>query len=97
MLPELAQLHGLARNCMDTPQPPALDSARAWIVSLAAFVASFVAYGFLYAFGAFLKPMGSALGVNHAVMASLFSCMSLSGYLLGPFTGDWPTTWDLAK
>lgn len=74
---------------MNTSQPPALDSPRAWIVSLAAFVASFVAYGFLYAFGAFLKPMGSALGVSHAVMASLFSCMSLSGYLLGPFTGDW--------
>ena len=65
------------------------DSPRAWVVSLAAFVASFVAYGFLYAFGVFLKPMGSALGVNHAVMSSLFSGMSLTGYLLGPLTGDW--------
>jgi MFS family permease len=74
---------------MDTRQPPVLDSARAWIVSVAAFVASFVAYGFLYAFGVFLKPMGAALGGSHAVISSLFSCMSLSGYLLGPFTGDW--------
>jgi MFS family permease len=70
-------------------QSEALDSPRAWVVSVAAFVASFVAYGFLYAFGVFLKPMGSALGVNHAVMSSLFSCMSLTGYLLGPLTGDW--------
>ncbi len=74
---------------MQNSSPPAFDSVRAWIVSCAAFVASFVAYGFLYAFGVFLKPIGSALGVGHAVMASLFSCMSLSGYLLGPLTGDW--------
>ena len=54
---------------MQNASPPAFDSARAWIVSGAAFVASFVAYGFLYAFGAFLRPIGSALGVSHAVMA----------------------------
>lgn len=74
---------------MQTSSAPAFDSPRAWIVSVAAFVASFVAYGFLYAFGVFLRPIGSALGVGHAVMATLFSCMSLSGYLLGPLTGDW--------
>lgn len=69
--------------------PTAFDSPRAWVVSIAAFAASFVAYGFLYAFGVFLRPMGLALGVSHALMATLFSCMSLSGYLLGPLTGDW--------
>ena len=74
---------------MQNSSPPAFDSARAWIVSGAAFAASFVAYGFLYAFGVFLRPIGSALGVGHAVMATVFSCMSLSGYLLGPLTGDW--------
>lgn len=74
---------------MQNSSPPAFDSARAWVVSCAAFVASFVAYGFLYAFGVFLKPMGSALGVSHAVMSLLFSSMSLSGYALGPLTGDW--------
>ncbi len=74
---------------MQNPSPTAFDSPRAWIVACAAFVASFVAYGFLYAFGVFLKPMGTALGVNHALMATLFSGMSLSGYLLGPLTGDW--------
>ena len=74
---------------MQNSSPPAFDSERAWIVSGAALVASFVAYGFLYAFGVFLKPMESAFGVGHAVMSSLFSCMSLSGYLLGPLTGDW--------
>ncbi|MFZ0706390.1 MAG: MFS transporter [Candidatus Korobacteraceae bacterium] len=74
---------------MQNSSSPAFDSTRAWVVACAAFVASFVAYGFLYAFGVFLRPMGSALGVGHAVMATLFSCMSLSGYLLGPLTGDW--------
>src|SRR5580704_18120561 len=74
---------------MQNSSPPAFDSARAWIVSCAAFVASFVAYGFLYSFGTFLSPIGSSLGVGHALMSTLFSCMSLSGYLLGPLTGDW--------
>jgi MFS family permease len=74
---------------MQNSSSPPFDSARAWIVSFAAFVASFVAYGFLYAFGVFLRPMGRELGVGHAVMSLLFSCMSLSGYLLGPLTGDW--------
>ena len=69
--------------------PTPFDSTRAWIVSIAAFVASFVAYGFLYSFGSFLKPIGSAFGVSHALMSTLFSCMSLSGYVLGPWTGDW--------
>jgi MFS family permease len=73
---------------MNSSPSPGFDSSRAWIVACAAFLASFVAYGFLYAFGVFLKPMGSALGVGHAVMSSLFSCMSLSGYLLGPVAGD---------
>jgi len=74
---------------MSNSPSDAQDSSRAWIVSVAAFAASFVAYGFLYAFGVFLKPMGSALGASHVLMSSLFSCMSLSGYLLGPLTGDW--------
>jgi len=74
---------------MQNSSPPDFDSGRAWVVSGAAFVASFVAYGFLYAFGVFLRPMGAALGVSHALMSSLFSSMSLSGYLLGPLTGDW--------
>ena len=74
---------------MQNSSPPAFDSPRAWVVACAAFVASFVAYGFLYAFGVFLKPMGSSLGVGHAVMSTLFSCMSLSGYALGPLTGGW--------
>lgn len=74
---------------MQNSSPPGFDSPRAWVVSCAAFVASFVAYGFLYAFGVFLKPVGLALGVSHVFMSSLFSCMSLSGYLLGPLTGDW--------
>ena len=74
---------------MQNSSSPAFDSPRAWVVACAAFVASFVAYGFLYAFGIFLKPIGSALGANHALMSTLFACMSLSGYLLGPLTGDW--------
>jgi MFS family permease len=68
--------------------PPAtLDSSRAWVVVCAGFIACFVAFGVLYAFGVFLKPMSTEFGVTHAVMSALFSCMSLLSYVLGPFTG----------
>lgn len=65
-----------------------LDSPRAWIVSGVACLGCGVTFGFLYAFGVFLKPIGSELGVSHAVMSTLFSFMSLFSYALGPVTGD---------
>ncbi len=73
---------------METSQPPRLDSARAWFVTGAAFLSSFIVFGFLYAFGVFLRPMAAAFGVGHAVMSSLFSFICLLSYILGPFTGD---------
>lgn len=53
----------------------------------AGFLACFVAFGILYAFGVFLRPMATEFGVSHAVMSALFSFMSLLSYVLGPFTG----------
>ena len=53
----------------------------------AGFLACFVAFGILYAFGVFLKPMATEFAVTHAVMSALFSFMSLLSYVLGPFTG----------
>ena len=54
-------------------QNAAIDSPRAWLIVVAAFFASFVAFGVSYSFGIFLKPMATEFGVSHAVMSSLFS------------------------
>jgi MFS family permease len=80
---------------MSNSQSAALDSSRAWLVVFAGFLACFVAFGVLYAFGVFLRPMSTEFGVTHAKMSALFSCMSLLSYVLGPFTGKladhiWP-------
>jgi MFS family permease len=69
-------------------QPAASDSPRAWLVSGATFLGLAITFGFLYAFGVFLRPMGLALGVSHAVMSTLFSFMSLLSYVLAPLTGE---------
>src|SRR6516162_1952967 len=73
---------------MSNSRATAPDSLRAWIVSCAAFLACSIAHGFLYTFGVFLKPMGSGLAASHAVMAILFSFMSVLFYLLTPVAGE---------
>ncbi len=64
------------------------DSPRAWLVDAGGFVACFVGFGVLYTFGIFLRPMCLQFGVTHAVMATLFSFMSILSYVFGPFTGN---------
>lgn len=54
-----------------------LDSPRACLIVVAAFFASFVAFGVSYSFGVFLKPMAAEFGVSHAVMSSLFSVLTV--------------------
>ena len=55
-----------------------VDSPRAWLIVVAAFFASFVAFGVSYSFGIFLKPLATQFGVSHAVMSTLFSVLTLS-------------------
>lgn len=67
------------------------DSARAWIVSAAAFVVCFVVYGVLYSFGVFFKPMTVELGAGHASASIIFSvtvCVYGSLSLLGGNLSD---------
>jgi hypothetical protein len=40
------------------------DSARAWLMVAAAFLASFVVFGVIYSFGVFLKPMAAEFDAN---------------------------------
>lgn len=73
---------------MENSRLVGIDSLRAWLVACGAFVGCFVVFGFLYAFGAFLRPIALAFGVSHAVTSALFSFMSLFSYVLTPLTGD---------
>ena len=63
-----------------------IDSPRAWLIVLAAFFVSFVGFGITYSFGVFLKPLGSAFGVNHAAMSTIFSTLTVLSFFLAPLT-----------
>lgn len=65
-----------------------IDSPRAWLIVVAAFIGSFVAFGITYTFGVFLKPMRETFGTSHSSMSLLFSCLTGLSFFLAPFTGD---------
>ena len=65
-----------------------VDSRRAWLVVVAAFFTSAIAYGVSYAFGVFLRPLEATFDVGHATMSTLFSALSVLSYFLGPITGE---------
>ena len=70
--------------------PPALalqDSPRAWLVVVAAFVAMFTSFGVAYSFGAFLVPMGVALGSGPGATAVVFSLTTMAFFGLGALSG----------
>jgi MFS family permease len=65
-----------------------IDSPRAWIIVVAAFLGAFVVFGVTYCFGVFLKPIGTTFGVSHAIMTAIFSTLSVLSFFLAPITGD---------
>lgn len=65
-----------------------IDSPRAWLIVVAAFFGSFVAFGVTYSFGVFLKPMGATFGASHASMTAIFSTLTVLSFFLAPITGD---------
>src|SRR5260370_13718930 len=70
------------------PLPPLeqFDSARAWRMVAAAFVAMFAAYGVSYSFGAFFKPMAAEFGAPRSPTSAVFSITVLVWAMLGPVT-----------
>lgn len=66
---------------------PGLDSAGAWAVVLAGFVASFVTFGISYCFGVFLKPIALTFDASHAAMSALFSTITAISFFAAPVTG----------
>ena len=64
---------GAVRRRMELDPTPGVDSARAWLVALAAFSASFVAFGVMYSFGVFLQPVA----VEFHAEPTVASCLRL--------------------
>lgn len=67
--------------------PARQDSARAWSVVVAAFLAMFTVFGVAYSFGAFLLPMSEALGAGRGATAGVFSLTTMALFGLGALTG----------
>src|SRR3954447_12010108 len=63
------------------------DSARAWLMVGAAFLASFVVFGVIYSFGVFLKPMAAEFDANAAGASAFFSITAAVFYASGAVTG----------
>ncbi len=66
---------------------PLLDSPLAWRMVGVAFAASFVAFGIVYSFGVFLKPVMADLGSSSSATSTWYAMGSIGFYFLGPFTG----------
>lgn len=65
-----------------------LDSPRAWLVVVAAFIGAFVTFGITYTFGVFLKPMALEFHASHAVMSTLFATVTVLSFFAAPLTGE---------
>ncbi|HXT79188.1 MAG TPA: MFS transporter [Acetobacteraceae bacterium] len=63
------------------------DSARAWVMTAAAFIVGFVVFGVLYSFGVFLSAIVEDFHASRAAASALFSATGLGFYLAGPATG----------
>lgn len=68
-------------------EPIEPDSARAWIVVVAAFCSSFTVFGIAYSFGAFFKPMAAEFGASSEATSAVFSITAFAYFLLGSVTG----------
>jgi MFS family permease len=63
------------------------DSPLAWATVAAAFLASAVAFGVIYSFGVFLRPVAADFGANAAEASAFFSATSIVYYALGAPVG----------
>ena len=72
-----------------SPDPQSqLDSPRAWLVVIGAFIGAFVSFGVTYTFGIFLRPMSQQFHVSHAKMSILFSVIAALTFFVAPLTGE---------
>ncbi|MGH7047391.1 MAG: MFS transporter [Stellaceae bacterium] len=69
------------------PKVATPDSAQAWLIVGSAFCASFVAFGIIYSFGVFLRPIAVAFHADAAAGSAFFSITAVVYYGLGAFAG----------
>jgi MFS family permease len=65
-----------------------IDSSRAWVIVVVAFLGAFVAFGVTYSFGVFLKPIAATFDASHVSMTAIFSTLTVLSFFLAPITGD---------
>lgn len=64
-----------------------VDSPRAWIVVISAFLAMFTVFGVAYSFGEFFGPMADEFGTSRSATALFFSITTFAYFAIGVFTG----------
>lgn len=64
-----------------------VDSARGWVVVVAAFLATFMVFGVAYSFGAFFDPMAEEFGTGSGATSAFFAITTAVFMGLGALTG----------
>ena len=67
--------------------PPAVDSARGWLVVVAAAIATFTVFGVAYSFGGFFSAMSEDFGTGKGKTTLLFGIANFVYFTGGIFTG----------
>jgi MFS family permease len=81
----LRRLWPLSRTRSSAASP--LDSLAAWLVTLSAFIAGFVAFGVMYSFGAFFTPMEAEFHTSRATTSAFFAATGMLLYVFGSIAG----------
>ena len=58
-----------------------------WLIVAMAFLANLIAFGLVYAFGVFFKPLASEFGWSRAITAAAFSAYAITHDIFAPITG----------
>lgn len=66
-----------------------VDSARSWLVTLAAVTSMFTVFGVGYSFGAFFESMSEEFDTSSGQTALVFSLTISLSFIFGLFTGRW--------
>lgn len=72
---------------MNNPSGESRLSYYGWIVVGMAFLANLIAFGLVYSFSVFFKPLASEFGWSRAMTAGAFSAYAISHDIFAPFTG----------
>jgi MFS family permease len=72
---------------LDRILPAEPDSARAWVITFAAFIATFTTFGMVYSFGAFVKPIAGEFHASRAAISGVFSITAFIYFIFGAAAG----------